>query len=213
MFLKTDINSGINFLAFGPAGFLNDQQYGSVWAFWKCYLSTINTKEPLKTLPNPLGPGPYGKKFTDLRWMNDHSLFTNLMYKLDLGEFPNTTISYLRWKEHSPKTLSSGHSLSTRSLQTPKKKGSCGFRTSGISMHFLVPLDLPNFHLPQVSKTACFVLAALVSSMQNRRIWRDFWVSIICRRGTHLYFCTLTPKKKLKLWLPFLLINELDPFL
>ena len=131
MFLKTDINSGINFLAFGPAGFLNDQQYGSVWAFWKCYLSTINTKEPLKTLPNPLGPGPYGKKFTDLRWMNDHSLFTNLMYKLDLGEFPNTTISYLRWKEHSPKTLSSGHSLSTRSLQTPKKKAVVVFEHPG----------------------------------------------------------------------------------
>ena len=27
MFLKTDINSGINFLAIGPAAFLNDQQY------------------------------------------------------------------------------------------------------------------------------------------------------------------------------------------
>ena len=92
-----NINSGINFLAFGPAGFLNDQQYGSVWA-WS---GNANPS------PNPLGPqlNPLGRwaptaKSLLIETLDDAlASFTNLMYWLDWGEFPKTTI-FERWKEH-----------------------------------------------------------------------------------------------------------------
>ena len=90
MFLKTDMNSGINFLAIGPAGCLVDQQYGSVWA-WS---GNANPS------PNPLGRWAPTAKSLLIETLDDGSAsFTNLMYWLDWGEFPKTTI-FDRWKEH-----------------------------------------------------------------------------------------------------------------
>ena len=54
--------------------------------------------------PNPLGRWAPTAKSLLIETLDDGSpSFTNLMYWLDLGEFPKTTM-FERWKEHFPKT-------------------------------------------------------------------------------------------------------------
>ena len=106
MFLKTGMNSGINFLAIGPAGCLVDQQYGGVWA----WCGNANG--------GPLRQKAYWSK----RWMMVQHHSPTWCFSAWFGRVPQD--DHL-WKVEGtcPKNPSSGYYLSKRLGKLQKKRG------------------------------------------------------------------------------------------